>query len=343
GGAPVAYGIRQEQSDPPNLYPCNTPLFPDSGFCPYRFPDITVGFGELAFPSIRSYEKDLENFLKKEAVSCVKEWIQDEIYPGAQIVGEETVQMHVDITDTSLVIDARYPLTFEAAGQEFFHLSEFGFVYSSKLGSFLKAAIIEPLRLEKKYVDFDYERDVMKEEGFNYGCPNNELHGFCPHATFADVLNRLQVSLDVAIPDEATGDTVFTFLVQEPNAIIKNQPTYAFSIAVQNRPPALDYVGESQCQDTFDVLVVQDRQEDLVLPLSAQDPDDDELLAYTLRSDGIGHAKVQDNALFIPLARLQTVSPNTYTVSVGVSDVYAAEDWQDIRIFVTGSLLESCP
>ncbi|HLC97663.1 MAG TPA: hypothetical protein VJC21_02690 [Candidatus Nanoarchaeia archaeon] len=334
GAQKVAYGIRREQSVPENLYPCNMPLFPNSGFCPYRFPDVSVGFGELSFPSIRSYEKDLENFLKKDAVSCVEEWIQGEIYPGAQIVGEETVQMHVDITDTSIIVDAKYPLTFEAAGQEFFHLSEFGFVYPSRLGSFLKAAIVEPLRWEQKYVKFNYEQDVL-QESFQYrGCPEGE----CTKATFADILSRLQVSVDVAVPDEATGDTIFTFLVQEPNAILKNQPTYAFSIAIQNRPPALDYVEKASCvlgtfQD-YDYFALSGDPIDITL--TAHDPDDDgdASLSYEFPFEGLNEAQneADEDGKFL---LSEGLTAGSYTLTASVSDHAGLKDWQDIRILVS--------
>ncbi|MBI1969047.1 hypothetical protein HYS49_03995 [Candidatus Woesearchaeota archaeon] len=337
GDRKVAYGLQQEASDPANLYPCDTPFFPDSGFCPYRFPNVSVGFGELSFPSIRSYEKDLEYFLKKEAVSCVEEWILGEIYPGAQIVGEETVQMHVDITDTSIIVDAKYPLTFEAAGQEFFHLSEFGFVYPSKLGSFLKAAIIEPLRWEQKYVDFDYEDDVMQER-FTYGCQENE--DGCPKATFADALNRLQVASPDIVTDSETGDTIFTFLVEESNAILKNQPTYAFSIAVQNRPPALDYVEKGSCilgnPDDYDYFALS--HEPIDITLIAHDPDegDDASLQYEFSSEDLDEQQNSASAeqlgkFFLPSGLVG----GSYTLTASVFDQAGLKDWQDIRIRVS--------
>lgn len=327
GDRKVVYGIRQEKTDPDNqnLYPCNTAT---AGNCLYRFPDTAVGFGELSSLSIETYENDLAGFLKKEARACAEEWITGEIYPGAQVQDNEAIiDMDVTMTDTSILIAARYPLTFVAAGEEYFHLFEFGLDYDSQLRQFLEAAVIYPLRWDWRYVDFDFDEDTLLGERFLYGCVSE---GTCYRATFADRWRDLDVRLDSPPPPLDNGDTLFTFTVNKRGAIIKNKESYAFTIARQNRPPALDHIGQfSAPQGDYDYVL--QLGEDISITPSARDPDEDFVMNFDFSLNDGPSQSVEGDSF-----SLENIGPDIHLLTVTVTDEHGASDAQRVRIFVQG-------
>ncbi|MDP3990162.1 MAG: hypothetical protein Q8Q01_03070 [archaeon] len=281
-GDQVAYAITDERYADGHLsaYPCNNiNNYPE--YCLYSSPNITTGFGTVVLRE-STIEGDLGGFLLKKTKECVTgdiyETVSEDIIPD-----DEGAELTPTITRDGIVVKVYYPLRLELAGEEFFQVSSFDFFYKSRLQDLLDAAISSPVRLDQKYVDFNYSGfdeetgDTLSKESFTYQSPKQSF-GFqnsplcegsnapytCQLVLRSDLYGQLAMEKEVSVKED-THDTILTFTT--PNSNILTQPgenenvegMYQFRVARQNRPPALDYIGRNQCfdaQEPYDYLVI---------------------------------------------------------------------------------------
>jgi len=289
--------------------------------CQYQYPDITVGFGNLNLRA-STLTADLRRYLIESVEVCVGKYVSEEISDQVKVEKTE-LRMTVDIRDESIVVSAEYPLKLILGEEEFFQLSQFDFSYPTQFKKLLDAAIIFPLRMDQKYVDFEYTEETLKSPTFKYGNTKNfrdcsffinqslgRNYFMCELSLFHEKYKALSIVLEDPTPENLDDRSVFelengddVFVFTSPRVI--QGKSYTFRIARQNRPPALDYISRAQClggDNPYDYLVIQgDEGEDLdgdgivnekgfgniTIKFNANDPDEEEegKVHFLLESD----------------------------------------------------------
>ncbi|MBI2666182.1 hypothetical protein HYX13_01070 [Candidatus Woesearchaeota archaeon] len=374
-GDRVAYGLTRkeyltEEPQRGNPYPCNEPVGEAPVFCKYFYPMPEVRFG-VPQPWESNIEKDLENYLKINAQSCIEGYLREKV-PGAKLSPEEYT-LDVDLRDDGIAVQAFYPLRFGLEGKDYFTLSTFDFLYPSSLRRFLRAVYFQPLYWDWQYVDFAYEDDaerngMLKDASFT-------ASGIT-RTTFKTDYDRLGIILEQERV-QPTGDTLFTATAPFPH-IVDTPGEYVFKFARQNRPPALDYVGRNSCavgEEQYDYLVVKGANEglgEIDIKLNAKDPDeeedgvyvgDEEDLKYLFSGDDISEfqsylVKEDGSAAGSPTIEgtearglvmkkpvggedpILRLDNRIYTITAKVQDkwVEKQEDSQEVRILVDNAL-----
>ncbi|MBU0456611.1 MAG: hypothetical protein ABH824_03995 [Nanoarchaeota archaeon] len=335
------YGItREEYLFAENAYPCDNESSPPE-FCQYDYPDTKLGFGKLELKS-STLQNDLKNFLINRTMWCVENFTKSNISSKAEIETEE-MTLDLKITNDGIDIKAEYPLKLSLAGEEFFHLSNFDFFYPTKFKDLLEAAVVFPLSMDWKYVDFNYTRETLGSSQFTYGnsvsirdCGPFKDYFLCNLSLNLDKYERLGVEMRIeSMPD---GDNVFIF--QSPSYTVLNNPEqFVYRFVRQNRPPALDYIGRSGCPIAeYDYLIVKDDPElgDINITAFALDPDEDNL-SYTfmpLMSLPVSENFDQEDNFYISNITLKNLEKGKYNLLVNTTDEHGLSDWQEVRILL---------
>ncbi len=328
-GGRVFYGITAEHySKEENAYPCDNDSFSPE-FCQYKYPDTDVGFGSLELKS-STLESDLRRYLINRTVWCVNEFAKNNI---SSKVNVETGDITLDfsIHDDGIDVKIDYPLTIKLEKEEFFHLSRFDFFYPTKFKGLLEAAVIFPLMMDWKYVDFNYTKKTLESPSFVYGneisvrdCSPYKEYYLCNLTLHRDEYSSLGIEMRKEILPN--GDDLFVFqpaLYQ----ILQSPEVYEYRFVRQNRAPALDYINRSQCPAAgYDYLVIKDdpgELGDINISLFAIDADEDGV-SYNFAGD---FGKIDGNRLDArPLLK------GFYNVTAYAVDEHGLKDWQEIRI-----------
>jgi hypothetical protein len=365
----VYYAIKDEEySKDVNAYPCDDDV-DGPYFCEYGYPDSSVGFGVLKMKS-SSMDRDLKNFLKDRARVCVLSFTKEELSSQIEIIeGEEDIEMELIMSNDAISVDVNYPITMRVSGNDFFHLAKFDFVYPTKFKQFLNAAILFPLRLDQKYVDFNYgeeseiEGEVgdLKKNAFVYksskelsNCEADAAGLFdCTQPMFSENYENLKVELDRF--EQENGDDVFEFKSPFPN-VVRVAGDYVFRFARENRPPALDDVSRAQCRaggevadaqegdevqevsKEYDYLVIKGDEDfgGIEINLNAIDPDEDEV-DYDFEGEMFGGV-FDDGKLIVEQVDLDKGEYNFRAIA---RDEHGKEDFQNVRVIVDRPILTS--
>ncbi len=335
-GDRVYYGItRKEYLPEQNAYPCpnqsNSPLF-----CNYFYPAAQAKFGELALRQ-SSIVSDLRRYLENKTKECVLNYTLTNV-SSAAVLEQTTMDLTMDLQNEGITVNVIYPLKFKVAGEEFFHLTTFDFFYPTRFKQLLDSAVTTPLQWDQEYLDFNYTEQQLQQEEFQYGtnldfpnCPN----GFCTLRTKSRVYSSLGITM---IPTSLSwGDDIFTF-TPAVDQIIHSPEPYYFRIARQNRPPALDLVNRSQCNNSgYDYLVIKDEPEPLGgidFVASALDPDEDGVI-YSFDYGSLSVAlPIVNNHFTIDPTTLSTVTKGFYNITVTATDDHGLTDKQDVRVLI---------
>ena len=336
-GNKIFYGITKEHYSvgKENTYPCDDEDQP----CNYKFPK-EEGFGKL---TIHTLESDLQNYMKKEVVECTETWLG--FSTGGQEILSEDMELSINLGDNVIQVFVDYPMTFTVGGEEFFHLQKFDFTFDTKIKQLIEAAVTIPFLWDQSYVDYDYIGSFGSAE-FTFTSPEpipgilctyrSEGEYSCKGSTLKSKLDSLGIGELTHIPIP-NGDDIFIF-TSERETLGEGLTEYLkFTIARQNRPPALDPVERFACltEDELDVdydyLVIKgDENYGSINPtLSAHDPDDNDLIDYSITSDGI--PIYGDNPFDSGPVE---VEQGIYSFTATATDEHSESDSQNVKVLV---------
>ncbi len=306
----------------PNSYPCTEKTNETPAFCMYSH--TTLGqiaqFGKTEQLGARDIERDLSRFLEESTISCVQELIAQNLSISSSI-REDDLEIDVELESGGFNVHATYPLELFVDDSTYFHLTDFDFFYPSKFRSLLRTAVTLPIRSEGQNVDYLYIEEELEESAI-----------------------YRELSAEFTTQDLATGDRILEFTLDAPK-ILKNSEPYTFRFAIENRPPALDYIERDACS-AYDYLVVpgvetEEGQVDISFAaqnLAAHDPDDDTpFFAFGSVFDsegGILETKEGDISPYYRFTPDTTIEAKVYNLTVTSFDQYGAQDWQDVRVLV---------
>jgi hypothetical protein len=347
-GERIFYGISNENyPQHQNAYPCNNDSYSPE-FCQYQYPNTSIGFGSWEIKT-STIEGDLRQYLINRTIFCVKNFTESEISDKTKIE-DANINLKLDITNDGINVNVEYPLTLSLGKEEFFHISKFDFFYPTKFNVLLDAAVARPIYYDWKFIDFDYTKDVLEQKSFNYASnsascvPEGDLF-VCSRTLLYDKYKSLAIDMEeLSLPN---GDTILSF--KSPEIINLPEP-YEFRFAIQNRPPALDYVNHLSCilkdnpetedneaDNSYDYLVIPGDIDygKIDITLNALDADGDVVTyAFDGLPDEFGDPAVDEPEHLIVTDDLISLLPsNFYTFTAKASDGHL-EDWQEIRILV---------
>ncbi|MBU1112012.1 MAG: hypothetical protein KJ896_04485, partial [Nanoarchaeota archaeon] len=298
----------QEELEYPNSYPCEDQVNESPAFCKYEYPD-DAKFGKKGNIGESSIESDLRIYIINQSSECVKKFLMSNLSISSQIEEEDIVISKLEIETDGISIDVEYPLQLIVEDEVYFHLVDFSFFYPSpKLNDMIVRAITDPLNREIENVTFPFNETGLET-----------LAGY----------SELGAKFYSFEPDIITGDTVIRYGF-DPDDILKSQP-YMFQFAIENRPPALDYISQEECSN-FDYLVISGYENfmgKINITPSARDPDDDNI-SYSFEadpgikgSDGAGSISGpywtnDDKTIF--LGSLDQTTPGKYNLTVNSTD-----------------------
>jgi hypothetical protein len=328
GDHQIYYGLTyREDFEFPNNYPCLENSTNPPAFCKYTYDDLghNANFGHQEQLGIRDIERDLSRYLESDTASCVQELIAANLSISSSI-RQDDLDISVNLEPEGIKVHAVYPLELYVDGSSYFHLTDFDFFYPSQLQSFLRTAITLPLRNEGQDVDFKYSEEDLLLSGM--------YQGLSAHFTQFNV----------------SGDRILQFIVDSPKILQHSNP-YVFRFALENRPPALDYVSRKQCGG-YDYLVVpgSEREEgDINITPVAHDPDDQTpIYTFDHSFENIGMDVTGIEIVEGVLEENQTANlffdvpfgfpANIYNITVTSMDEFGAKDWQDVRVLIDNSV-----
>ena len=328
GDHQIYYGLTyREDFDFPNNYPCLENSSNPPAFCKYMYDDLghNANFGHQEQLGIRDIERDLSRYLESDTASCVQELIAANLSISSSI-RQDDLDISVNIEPEGIKVHAVYPLELYVDGSSYFHLTDFDFFYPSQLQSFLRTAITLPLRNEGQDVDFKYSEEDLLLSGM--------YQGLSAHFTQFNV----------------SGDRILQFIVDSPKILQHSNP-YVFRFALENRPPALDYISRKQCGG-YDYLVVpgSEREEgNINITPVAHDPDDQTpIYTFNHSFENIGidvsdieivEGELEENQTANLFFDIPAGFPaNIYNITVTSMDEFGAKDWQDVRVLIDNSV-----
>ena len=338
-GGRVFYGItREEYPTEPNAFPCNNGSNSPE-FCQYKYPNTQIGYGKLEL-STSTLQNDLRRFLINRTTWCVENFTKTNISSEA-VIETEAISLKLDILDNGINAEVDYPLKLILGKEEFFHLSEFDFFYPTQFKALLDSAVALPLRMDWKYVDFNYTKETMENFYFTHGseietrdCSPSEDEDlfFCDLTLFYDKYSSIGIQMkNQTLPN---GDDLFIFEAA-PYSILNSPEQFVYRFIRQNRPPALDYVSRLECpQADYDYLVIKGDEDlgEIDITLNAKDADED---TFSYGFELWNGFKIEGNNF-----KLDTKDQNLniekgfYDILAYVIDRHGQQDWQDVRVLV---------
>jgi len=300
------YGLTYEEDLMyPNSYPCDNQTNVTPAFCKYSYPE-SADFGQRQNLKKNAIKADLDRYMTNKSIECVKSYLESNLSISRNVVQGE-IKIDVDIENEGFEIDVEYPLELVVEDETYFHLIDFSFFYPSEFQTFFTHAISNPLNIrESRNVTYSYTEDELKQEA-----------SYIESITF----NKFNVS---------DGDTVLWFHL--PAGIILKHDDYDFWYAIENRPPALDYISRDACIGYDYLAIAGDETEygEINITPNALDPDNDNVSYGFESSDfSLGYVPI-DNFYYLVQSDF---APGLYnlTVSSKDDDLY---DWQDVRVLV---------
>jgi hypothetical protein len=330
----VLFGIsREEYPSFQNAYPCNNDTN-STEFCQYKRPDIKVGFGNLELKE-STLEEDLQRYLINRTLWCVENFTKSNISQNAELVTKK-LELTVDIIQEGINVKVYFPLKLKIGKEEISQLTQFDFFYPSRFNDLLDAAVGDPLFRDWKMLDFNYTQSNLESFSANY--------------------NSLSIKMEKK--ETSNGDNFFKF-TPALFTIINKPINYSFTIARQNRPPALDYVERNGCPKYgYDYLVIageNDSNGEINITLNAIDADEDKInysfmvpsnwltvsVGPTFGSGSGVPISPSPNILLIPISNQTLYIPKDkfigsfiYNLTANSTDEHNLSDWQTVRVLV---------
>jgi hypothetical protein len=305
-------------------YPCEQDLIQNPIFCQYLDQD-PADFGHKEGLTATSIESDLEKFVKNSTLDCVQEFLSSELsYSGD--LGEGELSLNLEIKTDGINIEAEYPLELTVEDETFFHLTTFDYFYPSDFKTFLQHAVTNPLASEQRDVNFNWTKTEL-------------LDGSRKYTSLSPSLKKEEVG-------ESTmdlGHNVITYKL-DPGRVLETDP-YSFSFAIQNRPPALDYIQREACSD-YDILVIPDSNqgfEAINITATAYDPDQDEIKFTYYPNISISSLYAFDWQQINFQEYFSNISANIpesfdnfgfHNIVINATDTHGLSDWQDVRVLI---------
>ena len=310
----IAYGIvrdtYEDYNEPEEKYPCPAGEGEqESPFCKYTSADTSIVFGRKKL-WLSSMEKDLQEYLKSKTVSCIGEYLKKEISSAAKLQSGE-IDLRVAMTNEGVNVNVHYPLRFSMGNEEFFHLSEFDFFYTTQFKEVLDVAILRPLDEDWIKVDFIWDEETLTN-------PERTPSGL------VEKYNQLGIQYNSIKLDN--GDTLFEF---RPTWTEEKLRDIVIRVARQNRPPALDYISRCPGKD-YDYLVLPGESNQINIPFTATDPDEDPV---NLLSPSGTDMPVNPSPTFSSVITNLNI-PESNHLSIIVQDSRGLQDSQDVRFKV---------
>jgi len=339
-GERIFYGISNENYiQHQNAYPCENDSYAPE-FCQYLYPNTSIGFGSREIKT-STIEGDLRKYLINRTIFCVKNFTESEISDKTKI--EDTkINLKLDFTNDGINVNVEYPLKLSLGKEEFFHISKFDFFYPTKFNILLDAAVARPLFYDWKFIGFNYTEQTLQKKNFDYAsnadsCDDN----VCQGTLLYDKYESLAIEMDnISL---ANGDTILIF--KSPEILNLPEP-YEFRFAIQNRPPALDYVSQFPCfveddpDNSYDYLAIPGHDEygEIDITLNALDADGD-VVTYgfdSTESLELINDNSDDPKKFI--VKNVDLPAKIYHLEATATDEHGLSDWQEVRVLVDDSL-----
>ena len=242
-------------------------------------------FGNREKLSLGLLEGDLENFVRNDVYTCFQSIVED----SNEFTGEfDDGELNIDLKIESggIVVTASYPLSMSLDGTEIFEIQDFDLFYPSNLYSFFNNAIKNPLYYEEKDVHYNYTE-----------------------STLLSVSSYRILGADLEISEQGLYN-IYEFTTNQ----IHRDEDLVYRIAVENRPPALEYVSQAACLG-YDYIILPDSRSftNLTINASAYDPDQ-ENVSYEI-DVGELDITVPDNFDEVPyINEVITADDNVYDV-----------------------------
>lgn len=315
GADQIYYALtHREDWDYPNSYPCeqnNTEL---PAFCMYSYPE-EADFGNKENLKINSIMSDLSAYVKNQSAECVETLLAENKSIYAEVKAEDNM-VDLDVDSTHILGNVIYKIEIPGGEGTYHHVENFDFRYDTKLRSFLTSAITTPLYEERRNVSYGFNETNLND--------SNSYRSLSPTFT------------NYTVP--STGDTIIHYWL-DAGKILRYQP-YEFQFAIENRPPALNYISRNACND-YDYLVISGDSDlkNIEITMSANDPDDDSITYSYLPNEsfiwsGVGGLPGWEFGQDYFYAVGDNVAPDIYEMRFNATDQFGNDDWQDVRILV---------
>lgn len=328
GGGQYYLGLTHSPDEEfPENYPCDGFLEDTPYFCQYLYPDA-ADFGYKESLTLTNIESDLQKYVENATLDCVQEFLSSELsYSGD--LGEGELDLEIEIESDGINIDMEYPLELIVEGETYFHLTEFTFFYISNFKTFFQKAVTTPLGNEQRDVDYNWT--------------DEELQSSSSYVALSPTLTVQEVGENT----EGLGHKIITYEL-DAGHILENKP-YSFSFAIQNRPPALDYISREACTD-YDYVAIAGYESELGsinITAEAHDPDQD-IITYTFNEDeGLGallsFSQIDDAEK--QLANITADIPEDFSpagihsIIINSTDAHGEDDWQEVRVLIDRPLV----
>jgi len=245
-GDQVFIAIKHEENDEPASYPCSSSSNAPA-YCQWMRED-KAAFGHRQKITLDLVESDLESYVRDDVYTCFQSMLED----GNEFTGEfdqGELSLDLQVESGGIVVTASYPLSMSVSGTEVFEIQDFDLFYPSNLYSFFNNAIVRPLYSEEKDVSYNYTAETLRQ---------------------VSAYRILGANLEIS---EQGQYNVYEFTT---NQIHRDEDTLVYRLAIENRPPALEYVSQAACLG-YDYLILPDSRSytNLTINLSAYDPDGD--------------------------------------------------------------------
>lgn len=303
----------QEDLEHPNSYPCAVQQNESPAFCRYAYPKDypeEAEYGKKGNIGLGNIESDLKSYIINQSAFCVQEFLYSNLSISSNIEEDDIEISKLKIENDGINIHVEYPLELVVEDEVYFHLVDFSFFYPSpQLKNLLQHAVNFPLNKEINNVSYNYSQEDLEKGSSIY---RDEL---------STEIEKFNVS----------GDTVIRFQL-DSGKVLKAQP-YIFQFAIENRPPALDYVEREACGN-YDYLVISgygDYMGEINITPTALDPDYDEI-NYNFTHTGINGIGWKENKHIY--SDLGSTVPGMYNITINSSDEHSLGDWQVVRVLI---------
>ncbi|MBT3297721.1 hypothetical protein HN385_02260 [archaeon] len=307
----VYYGITYNEQDPENSYPCEENITNLPDFCRYVTGDDGK-FGTKQKLTKSNVENDLEDYMINESVFCVQELLYGENSLVTNVLTED-IELDVSFEPDGIMIKVEYPINIYTEGKNYFHMEDFSFIYLSEISDFLTRAVTTPLNSDQGDVTYVIDEDTLQESHI--------------YEELSPILVR---------EETGEGDNVFIFTLG--SGIILQNDEYLFQYAVQNRPPALDYISRDSCGG-YDYLAINGYETEygfINITPNALDPDDDNVSYRYDYSNLLSGYNVFINPydhFYMDLSNYN-LNPGLYNFTVYADDEHGLMDWQVVRVLL---------
>ncbi|MBS3169298.1 hypothetical protein J4210_02335 [Candidatus Woesearchaeota archaeon] len=347
-GVPIFYGLRYTPALAyPEAYPCAVEDGEPPAFCRYSYPDTSLRFGTLVLQPT-TLEDDIRGYLQAKVIECAQALAVQKIAENA-VAEVPNPSFAVTLQNKGIVVEATIPFLLVLHGVHYFTTSSFQFFYETTLQDIVETAAYFPLQADRNYVDFDYSENTLTEGSHQFGSSEDVQNVFgnsnCvlethPSKDFYRCTKKLvsgysTLGVDMAKEDLLNGDTLFTF----------SSPEVEYTIARQNRPPALDYISRYACPaGEYDYLAIAGHPDLGKVEITATASDPDEQVPNLQVIDASGENLLSDENPVSETFLASNPVPGRYILKATAEDKYLNSNLQDeqaVRILVDPPMISS--